>query len=165
LPDIPINDVVTDNAGSIIIGTDAGLFISTNQGESWEILGINLPSVIVTDLQIDDENNTLYLATYGRSMYKIELSSVISNTEEIVSSGYQFTIAPNPARDNALITLPRTAQQISAIVYNSFGEVVIQNSYSNSQSFNLTVSNLVSGTYFLHIETEAARSIKKLIVL
>jgi len=164
LPDIPINDVVTDNEGNIIIGTDAGLFMSTNQGESWDVLGINLPSVIVTDLQIDD-NNTLYLATYGRSMYKIDLSSVISNTDQIVSSGSQFTIAPNPARDNTLITLPTTAQQISAIVYNSFGEVVIQNSYGNSQTFNLSVSNLASGTYFLLIKTESARSIQKLIIL
>ena len=165
LPDIPINDVVTDNAGSIIIGTDAGLFTSTNQGESWETLGINLPSVIVTDLQIDVDNNTLYLATYGRSMYKLDLSSVVSSTDEIVSSGDQFTIAPNPARDYTIITLPKTAQQISAIVYNSFGVVVIQNSYSNIKSFNLSISNLASGTYFLHIETEAARSIQKLVVL
>jgi len=165
LPDIPINDVVTDNEGNIILGTDAGPFISTNQGETWETLGINLPSVIVTDLQIDDENNTLYLATYGRSMYKIDLSSVVSNNEEFASSGDQFTIAPNPASTYAIITLPKTAQQISAIVYNSFGEVIIQNSYSNSQSFNLSVSNLASGTYFLRIETESARSIQKLVVL
>jgi len=119
----------------------------------------------VTDLQIDVENNTLYLATYGRSMYKIDLSSVVSNTGEIASSSSQFTIAPNPARNYTLITLPKTAQQISAIVYNSFGEVVLQNSYSNSQSFNLSVSNLASGTYFLHVKTESVRSVQKLIVL
>jgi len=165
LPDIPINDVVTDNEGNIIVGTDAGLFISTNQGESWETFGINLPSVIVTDLQIADDNNTLYLATYGRSMYKIDISSEITNTEETLSHEPNFTIVPNPARDNTLITLPKTAQQISVIVYNSFGEVVIQNSYGSTQSFKLSLVNLASGTYFLQVRTASVRSVQKLIVM
>jgi len=165
LPDIPINDIVKDLGEKLMIGTDVGIFLSQNEGNTWQPFGTNLPSILVTDLHIIDENNTLYAATYGRSMYKFDISSVMTSTEETSIVENNFTIAPNPAKDFTQITLPKTAQQISATIYGSFGNLITRNSYSNTQSFNLSVSELASGTYYLHIKTENAVSTKKLIII
>ena len=39
------------NPNILYVGTDFGVFVSTNGGERWEVLGGNLPSVQVSDLQ------------------------------------------------------------------------------------------------------------------
>jgi hypothetical protein len=57
------------NANLLYVGTDFGVFVSTNGGARWEVLGGNLPSVQVSDLQIDTRNNLLVISTYGRGMW------------------------------------------------------------------------------------------------
>ena len=39
------------NPNVLYVGTDFGVYVSTNGGEQWEVLGGNLPSVQVSDLQ------------------------------------------------------------------------------------------------------------------
>ena len=77
LPDVPINDIVQAADGRLFIGTDIGVFGSGNAGELWEPLGEGLPSVVVTDMHIHEASNYLYIATYGRSSYKLNLEEVV----------------------------------------------------------------------------------------
>ena len=57
------------DANRLYVGTDFGVFVSTNGGTRWEVLGGNLPSVQVSDLQIDVRNNLLVISTYGRGIW------------------------------------------------------------------------------------------------
>jgi ligand-binding sensor domain-containing protein len=50
----------------LYVGTDFGVFVSTNGGARWEVLGGNLPSVQVSDLQISARDNIIVISTYGR---------------------------------------------------------------------------------------------------
>ncbi len=43
----------------LYVGTDFGVFVSTNGGARWEVLGGNLPSVQVSDLQISARDNVI----------------------------------------------------------------------------------------------------------
>ncbi len=51
-------------------GTESAMYYSTNQGESWQSLQLNLPIVPITDLHI--KNNSLIAATQGRSIWMID---------------------------------------------------------------------------------------------
>ena len=53
--------------GTLYLGTERGVAYSTDDGESWRSLKLNLPTVAVHDLQVKD--NSLVLATHGRSMW------------------------------------------------------------------------------------------------
>jgi hypothetical protein len=64
------------NAAVLYVGTDFGAFVSTNGGERWEVLGGNLPSVQVADLQIHPRDLVLVADTYGRGMWAIDVSGV-----------------------------------------------------------------------------------------
>ena len=77
LPDIPVNDIVQADNGSLYLATDVGVFGSANGGTTWEPLGVNIPNVVVTDLHIHEDSSYLYAATYGRSIYEIDLSQII----------------------------------------------------------------------------------------
>ncbi len=61
--------------GLLYAGTETGMYISFNDGMSWEKFQLNLPIVPITDLTIKDNN--LVVATQGRSVWIIDDLSVL----------------------------------------------------------------------------------------
>jgi len=75
-------------AGLLYAGTDKGLYISNNDGESWYRLRNNLPPAPIYWLTIQEEFNDLVVGTYGRGFYILdditpirELSNQVINTD------------------------------------------------------------------------------------
>ncbi|MDG2012676.1 MAG: hypothetical protein P8J33_04175, partial [Pirellulaceae bacterium] len=56
--------------GLLYAGTERGVYVSLNDGESWEPFQLNLPIVPVTDLALKD--NDLIVATQGRSFWVLD---------------------------------------------------------------------------------------------
>jgi len=56
----------------LYLGTDFGAFISTTGGARWDVLGGNLPSVQVSDLQFQKRDNMIVVSTYGRGVWTID---------------------------------------------------------------------------------------------
>jgi photosystem II stability/assembly factor-like uncharacterized protein len=75
LVDIPVNDIIPDlsRPGYLYVGTDFGVFYSTNDGTSWEALGDNHPISPVFDIDIHVGEQKLVSGTHGRSMYSYDL--------------------------------------------------------------------------------------------
>ena len=63
--------------GVLFAGTEYGLYVSINDGKSWEPLQLNLPTTPITDLLIRDQN--LIVGTQGRSLYILDDLSFIEN--------------------------------------------------------------------------------------
>ncbi len=57
-------------AGLLYAGTEAGMYVSFNDGASWQPFQMNLPIVPITDLAVKDNN--LIAATQGRSFWLID---------------------------------------------------------------------------------------------
>jgi photosystem II stability/assembly factor-like uncharacterized protein len=78
--------------GVLFAGTEYGLYVSINDGKSWEPLQLNLPVTPVTDLLIRDNN--LIVGTQGRSIYILDDVSFIENYQAINASASKvFPIA------------------------------------------------------------------------
>lgn len=60
--------IVEDHADKnlLFLGTEFGLFFSNNGGNSWIQLKGNVPTVAVRDLEIQERENDLVVATFGR---------------------------------------------------------------------------------------------------
>ena len=56
--------------GLLYAGTETGMYISFNDGESWNAFQQNLPIVPITDLALKD--NSLIVATQGRSLWILD---------------------------------------------------------------------------------------------
>jgi photosystem II stability/assembly factor-like uncharacterized protein len=78
IPAGPVNVVREDprNPNVLYVGTDFGVFVSTNGGARWEVLGGNLPSVQVSDLQVSARDNVIVISTYGRGMWVFDASAI-----------------------------------------------------------------------------------------
>jgi len=55
----------------LYVGTDNGVFVSKDDGESWSVLG-DLPSTYVHDLIIHPRDNIIVAATHGRGMWALD---------------------------------------------------------------------------------------------
>ncbi len=61
--------------GLLYAGTEAGMYISFDDGTTWESFQLNLPIVPITDLAVKENN--LIVATQGRSLYIIDDLSLL----------------------------------------------------------------------------------------
>jgi photosystem II stability/assembly factor-like uncharacterized protein len=57
-------------------GTDFGAFVSTDGARHWEVLGGDLPSVQVSDLQFQARDQLIVISTYGRGMWVLDATKV-----------------------------------------------------------------------------------------
>lgn len=87
IPTSAVNVIKEDseNDNGLYLGTDNGLYVSFNQGDSWQAFSKNLPNVAVHDLVIQPTAKHLIVATHGRSLYKADISSLQLLTENVTS--------------------------------------------------------------------------------
>lgn len=103
LPNVGANAIAFDpnNANTIYVGTDVGVFRTINLGASWTVFDNGIPNVVITDLHVDTLNNMLYVATFGRGMYKLDITPALVKPvvdlylrDSILDSGERF---PSPS--------------------------------------------------------------------
>jgi photosystem II stability/assembly factor-like uncharacterized protein len=75
LPNVPVQVVKFDPADSsdrtIYVGTDLGVYRTTDQGANWDRFGVGFPFVRVTDLFIAKNGSLLRAATFGRGVWEL----------------------------------------------------------------------------------------------
>ena len=78
VPMSPVNVIKEDpvNQSMLYLGTDNGVYVSFNKGETWQAFSKGLPAVAVHDLVIQKDTNDLLLATHGRSIYKTNVANL-----------------------------------------------------------------------------------------
>jgi hypothetical protein len=103
---------------------------------------------VVTDLHLDDPNDLLYAATYGRSSYKIDINSIILGLDSPQSSG--ITIYPNPVDTRLNLQVENVLIGASLTIYDALGRVVSEEVVTG-WSQQLDVSGLPSGHYYIQI--------------
>ena len=64
------------NPNILYVGTDFGVYVSTNGGEKWDVLGGDLPSNQVSDLQFSNRDQIIVISTYGRGIWAIDATGI-----------------------------------------------------------------------------------------
>ncbi|WP_306642358.1 VPS10 domain-containing protein [Sanyastnella coralliicola] len=128
--------------GLLYCGTEFGLYISTNNGASWQPMQLNLPEVPITDLALKD--NDLIVATQGRSFWILDDLNVIWDEMGNATSAAQprlFNIHPtvgfgrngktsntrgtnNPGGVPVFFFLPDDKAEVSVSFTNSQGDTI-----------------------------------------
>jgi hypothetical protein len=125
-----------------------------------------IPNDVTIKLRVD---NPYQLATGNEQYndyptYRFNLEG-ISLTEEPVSDGSSFFLAPNPATNSITIDTRRIRPgNISISIFNVDGVELLRNKYANLEKMVMDVSNLLPGMYFVEIRTTAGSEIKKMII-
>lgn len=82
-----VNVIVEDSANENIlyVGTDNGLFISSDKGVTWQDFSSEMPKVAVHDAVVQSKAKEVIIGTHGRSIYKMDSSKVQELTNEILA--------------------------------------------------------------------------------
>ena len=157
LPEIPVNEIVIDPLlpNTYYLATDLGVFSTENAGESWEVMGEEMPPVIVNDLDLHSEKRELLAATFGYSMFTYPLPSETLSTSTVFAD--DFSIAPNPVIDILRISTDQNINPIRLEVINLNGQPLL----SSSDRESIDVSSLAAGNYILRIVTNKAIEIER----
>jgi len=180
LPDSPINAIAVDfNTSNVLyVGNDVGVFASFDSGTNWEPLGTGLPVVPVYDLKIHPTENYLLAGTHGRSMYKLDLNSVVSvrdRKELIVSKHSLAQNYPNPFNPSTTISyyIPES-ENVKLDVFSISGELVksLVNESKEEGYYDVMWNGtnnagvkVASGTYLYTLRAGNAVKTKKMILL
>lgn len=75
LPDVPVNALAVhpDDDDVLFAGSDLGVFVTIDGGATWAPYMNGLPRTEVLDMEIHRERRELRIATYGRSMWAVDL--------------------------------------------------------------------------------------------
>lgn len=175
LPDAPLNAFAVDLRSPHVIyaGGDVGAFVSFDIGETWEPIGEGLPVVSVYDMKIHPTANYLAVGTHGRSMYKIDLYSVVGIKPGEPVSPYGYNLVqnyPNPFNPATTIeySLPQ-AEFVSLKIYDLLGQELksILNEIKPAGNHKITFSaeGLSSGIYLYSIEAGKFKQTRKMVYI
>lgn len=81
--------------GLLYAGTETGMYLSFDDGASWQPFQLNLPIVPITDLALKDDN--LIAATQGRSFWLIDDLTPLYQLNEEVAAADHFLFKPKDA--------------------------------------------------------------------
>ncbi len=78
IPSGPINVIREDpkNRNVLYVGTDLGVYVSIDAGNSWDVLPNSLPTTFVADLIIHPRDDVMVIATHGRGMYALDVQPI-----------------------------------------------------------------------------------------
>lgn len=186
LPAFPVYDAQISNsdANEIILGTEFGLFTSTDGGDSWveSNQGANRIPVyeirqymhkVYEDDKIYLEGPYFYAGSHGRGVFRTQSQNLVLSEQEVIEDDAAQPLAlrvyPNPAQNQ--IRLGWEAQQpaspVQLSVYNQAGQQVrrLKRNAAELQDMELDISQLEPGGYIIHLqqgeETHSGRFIKR----
>lgn len=87
LPKEPVNVVKEDpeNENVLYVGTDHGLYVSLDKGNTFMAMAGGLPNVAVHDLAVHPREKDLIVGTHGRSIYIGNVSHLQQLTSEVLA--------------------------------------------------------------------------------
>ena len=124
LPNEVANVIVEDpNFENILYaGLYRGVYISMDRGDTWSLLGSNMPATSISDMELHLPSNELIVSTHGRGIYKMDLTPVY-NTVSTFPSTRSFVAVPEKAvrpkfNDTHKEPLMHTVQKMTITAWN-----------------------------------------------
>ncbi len=146
--------------GLLYAGTEAGMFVSFNDGGDWQSLQLNLPPVPITDLTI--RQNNLVAATQGRGFWVLDDLFVVQQASEGIADKPLHVFTPtttfmlpgapsadrfegkNPSRDVPLYYFIRdeVEGELSIDILDEAGSVIRHISSAESDHDRCRIANM-----------------------
>jgi hypothetical protein len=76
LPDVPASSVKLLPGGALVVATDLATFYRPAGATDWKRLGSGLPLTVGMDVEYSAADNSVYVATHGRGIWKISLAGL-----------------------------------------------------------------------------------------
>gem|GEM_PF-4208398 len=103
----------------------------------------------------------LYVYNYVRA---VRNASDPSANDDLIQP-LRLNIYPNPVTGVCTLSLEKNSESAVVDLYNLRGALVTRQNFSNTRQFQLDMSNLPSGIYFVKVKSNTTSSTTKLLKL
>ncbi len=177
LPEFPVDAIAVDPdiPGRLFVGTDAGLYGSSNDGQTWSWIWDGLPAVPICALKIHAPTRTIVAGTYGLSCYKASLDDILTGIPASEKNEkLALSVSPNPVQDQARLSFYLPADDhITVSIYALNGSIVKQvydgNLPQGRQKISCTLGNegknIPSGLYIIEVKGKHSSGSLKMLKL
>ena len=156
----------------LFVGTDLGVFQSTNDGADWVTFNTDFPTVEVYDLKYKEGPSILLAATHGRGCFTFDISTIVNiNNQHGLADKFSLSQNyPNPFNPSTTIKyeIP-LGNQVTLKVYDVLGNEIASliNAKLNAGSYEteFNASKLSSGVYFYKLTVGDVSEIKSMILV
>jgi photosystem II stability/assembly factor-like uncharacterized protein len=158
LPEIPVNQLIIDpdDTDKLIVGTDAGIYMTVDAGDNWECISGNMPMVPIVAFKLIPATKDLYAATYGISTFKINLNDVNVGVQESETQLSSFDLNwKHSSQGNYITVKNQKMQSFHFKIYNSSGQLVQEKSLGSYAKGNHQIdiiNDLQGNTAWLLVE-------------
>lgn len=166
LPNIPCNTIVyqpNSATDELYVGTDFGVYYRNNNMSDWTPFQTNLPNVIISELEIVTNLNTIRAATYGRGVWESPLNNPI-DVGIIEADGIKnnISIYPNPTKNKLNVDFV-SAIADELIITDVLGKTVLRKTDLIAHQ-QLSLEDIESGVYFYQIIQDKRRIVQGKII-
>jgi photosystem II stability/assembly factor-like uncharacterized protein len=171
LPNLPCWDlfvhpylIEADTSSHLFVGTDIGVYTSTNDGINWQYASEDIPFMPVMDFDYATYGNIgkLRVGTNGRSAYETEWILITDERDETIDPvlPYSFSVAqnyPNPFNPITMIrySIPEKSD-VTLKIFNLLGKEIdlLFNETKEAGTYEAVwnAENLPSGIYFYRLQ-------------
>jgi photosystem II stability/assembly factor-like uncharacterized protein len=159
LPDVPTSAVCIDpfNSSTLYVGNDLGVYYSFDNGNTWNDLNSGIiGTALVMDLAVSPVDYKLVVATHGRGVYKIPLSSIttvelLAFNSQILQSSVLLNWTTATEINNYGFEIQRSTENDSWSTIgfvNGHGTSQVKNNYT-FKDYNVNLANGVNISYRL----------------
>ncbi len=159
LPDMPVRWAIYHpaKASSAMLATEMGVWTTYNLDETeveWIPDNLGLANVRVDMLQLRDADNTVLAGTHGRGLFTTTYNfNPTTQTADRLSK--KLNIYPNPT--SGVINIDMAIYETATVdihVFNAANVLVRSFQYKSANNIEtINISDLESGTYFIHLIT------------
>jgi photosystem II stability/assembly factor-like uncharacterized protein len=132
----------------LFLGTEFGLFFSTDSGSNWSKFTQGVPTVSVMDMAIQERENDLVLGTHGRSLYVLDDYSALRGLRESSFSQRLAILSTSPGQQY-------TASQTPSTRFTGSGEFRAEN-----EPYGVMITFVASGDDLPHPNEDTERERK-----
>lgn len=157
LPNIPANCIALHDDGeeTIYVGMDVGVYYRNNSTSDWVLYNVDLPNVQISEIEIKEQTNEIYIATYGRGVWK---NNTVGTSEQCVLpssfSAQDFTYTSANISWSAPNPVPTEGYEWG---YNTSSTV--PGNTTETMTLSADIENLESGTdYYFFVRSKCSET-------
>jgi hypothetical protein len=179
LPPFPVYDALinTNDPKNYFLGTEFGVWSSTNSGSAWtqELNGMEqVPVFQLRQRRFETttwNGPTIYACTHGRGVFMSEtLATGIKDQDNTKVASAVLNMYPNPAQAYTILQLNLDdASDVQIRIFDLQGKEISSLSYgrqmAGDHTFKLETGDLKRGTYLVSVKTNAGQTTSKLLIM
>lgn len=163
------------STGGLFVATDKGVLYTIDEGQSWFTLEEGLPNLQVLTLKVRGNDNEWLLAgTYGRGMFKLNISELKSVDEpKTAPSASTITlgaVSPNPITNgNGTVNFSLNKNTVvTATLYDVLGrtvKILAKSPFAEGKhSLNFTTNELPTGAYIISVAADGIAKTQRIVI-